>query len=73
MASIPTTSQSQKVHQSIADTHLIITPVSMNSTAMIITITSNCAPVLSSTQKCYTQLKGLCFIVFLCFTMQIVI
>lgn len=52
-ASVPTTGQSQKVRQSIADTHLIIATVSTNSTTMTIVIASDCALAPDSTQKCY--------------------
>ena len=52
-ASVPTTGQSQKVRQSIADTHLIIATVSTNSATMTIVIASDCALAPDSTQKCY--------------------
>ena len=52
--SVPATSQSQMVCQTIADTHLIITTVPINPAAITIMITSDCTLALNLAQKCYT-------------------
>ena len=53
MTSVPATSQSQMVRQTIADTHLIITTVPINPATITITITSDCTLALNLAQKCY--------------------